>query len=101
LPTDANCPIDNRFGIILDAEGTHANRSDEIASAEIMVARVERRFGLKPGRLAADPAYGAAKLLKWLWDRGITPHVPLWDKSARPDGQVQPGRLRTALKLAV
>ena len=52
-----------------------------------MVARVERRFDLKPERLAGDTAYGAAKLLKWLWDRAITPHVPVWDKSARPDGK--------------
>ncbi len=79
---DANYLIDNRFGIILDAGGTRANRTDEIAIAETMLARVERRFDLKPERLAGDTAYGAAKLLKWLWDRGITPHVPVWDKSA-------------------
>ena len=84
---DANYLIDNRFGIILDAGGTRANRTDEIAIAETMLARVERRFDLKPERLAGDTAYGAAKLLKWLWDRGITPHVPVWDKSARSDGK--------------
>ena len=84
---DANYLIDNKFGIILDAEGTRANRSAETASAETMVDRVERRFDLKPERLAGDTAYGAAKLLKWLWDRGITPHVPVWDKSARSDGK--------------
>jgi len=84
---DANYLIDNRFGIILDADGTRANRTDEIAITETMLARVEHRFDLKPERLAGDTAYGAAKLLKWLWDRGITPHVPVWDKSARPDGK--------------
>jgi hypothetical protein len=84
---DANYLIDNKFGIILDAEGTRANRSDEMAITETMVARVERRFDLKPERLAGDTAYGAAKLLKWLWNRGITPHVPVWDKSARSDGK--------------
>ena len=84
---DANYLIDNKFGIILDADGTRANRSDEMAIAETMVARVERRFDLRPERLAGDTAYGAAKLLKWLWDRGITPHVPVWDKSARSDGK--------------
>ena len=30
--------------------------------------------------------YGAVRLLKWLIDRKITPHVPVWDKSARHDG---------------
>jgi hypothetical protein len=27
-----------------------------------------------------------ARLLKWLVDRKITPHVPVWDKSARHHG---------------
>ena len=84
---DANYLIDNKCGIILDADGTRANRSEEMAIAETMVDRVQRRFDLKPQRLAGDTAYGAAKLLKWLWDRGITPHVPVWDKSARSDGK--------------
>ena len=30
--------------------------------------------------------YGAVRLLKWLVDRKITPHVLVWDKSARTDG---------------
>ncbi len=84
---DANYLIDNKVGIILDAEGTRANRIEEIAIAKTMVARVERRFALKPERLAGDTVYGAARLLKWLWDRGITPHVPVWDRSARSDGK--------------
>ena len=25
-------------------------------------------------------------MLKWLMDRGITPHIPVWDKSRRDDG---------------
>ena len=44
-----------------------------------MVDRVGRRFDLRPRRLAGDAAYGAVKLLKWLVDRGIMPHVPVWD----------------------
>ena len=31
-------------------------------------------------------AYGTAKFLGWLIDAGITPHVPVWDKSTRGDG---------------
>jgi transposase len=84
---DANYLIDNKLGIIIDAEGTRANRSDEIAVTETMIERVERRFGLAPERLAGDTAYGAARLLKWLWDRGITPHVPVWDKSKQTGGR--------------
>jgi transposase len=90
---DANYLIDNRFGIILDADGTRANRTDEIAIAETMLARVERRFDLKPERLAGDTAYGAAKLLKWLWDQHHTARSGV-GQVREIRRQVQPGRLR-------
>ena len=83
---DANYLVDNKAGIIVDAEGTRANRAAEIAITETMVERVRRRFDLRPRRLVGDSVYGAVRLLKWLVDREITPHVPVWDKSARHDG---------------
>jgi transposase len=83
---DVNYLIDNKVGIILDAEGTRANRIAEIAVAQTMVERVRRRFDLQPQRLAGDTVYGAVRLLKWLVDRQIAPHIPVWDKSARSDG---------------
>jgi transposase len=83
---DANYLIDNKAGIIVDAEGTRANRTVEITVAQTMVERVSRCFDLWPQRLAGDTVYGAVRLLKWLVDRKITPHVPVWDKSARHDG---------------
>src|SRR6202051_4303761 len=83
---DANYLIDNKAGIIIDAVGTRANRTVEIAVTQTMVERVERRFDLRPQRLAGDTVYGAVRLLKWLVDRNIAPHVPVWDKSERPDG---------------
>ena len=55
-----------------------ANKVAEIAVTKIMIERVKRRFGLQPQRLAADTAYGAIRLLKWLVDRGISPHIPVW-----------------------
>ena len=83
---DVNYLIDNKVGIIVDAEGTRANRIAEIAVTQTMVERVGRRFNLRPQRLAGDTVYGAVRLLKWLVDRNIAPHVPVWDKSARHDG---------------
>lgn len=83
---DANYLIDNKAGIIVDAEGTRANRIVEIAVTQTMMDRVRRRFNLQPQRLAGDTAYGAVRLLKWLVDRQIAPHIPVWDKSARSDG---------------
>jgi transposase len=83
---DANYLIDNKAGIIVDAEGTRANRVVEIAVTQTMMERVSRRFGLRPQRLAGDTVYGAVRLLKWLVDRSVTPHIPVWDKAARHDG---------------
>ena len=83
---DANYLIDNKVRIIVDAEGTRANRTVEITITETMIDRAKRRFDLRPQRLAGDSVYGAVRLLKWLVDRKITPHVPVWDKSARHNG---------------
>ncbi len=81
-----NYLIDNKLGVIVDAEGNRANRIDENRACVAMVERVARRFALKPKRLAADTAYGNARTLKSLVDRGIEPHIPVWDKSRRDDG---------------
>ena len=83
---DANYLIDNKLGVIVDAEGTRANRVEENRVALSMVERVMTRFDLKPKRLAADTAYGTGKTLKGLMDHGIEPHIPVWDKSRRKDG---------------
>ena len=88
---DANYLIDNKLGIIVDAEGTRANRIEENRACVSMVERVIKRFDLKPERLAADTAYGSGKTLKALMDCGIDPHVPVWDKSKRTDGTFSKG----------
>ena len=52
-----------------------------------MIERTQDRFGLYPERLAADTAYGSAEMLDWLvHERGIEPHIPVFDKSQRRDG---------------
>jgi hypothetical protein len=76
---DASYLIDNKAGIIIDAEGTRANRVVEIFVTRTMIERVARRFGLQPRRLAGDTVYGAVSPLKWLVDRRITPHLPSAD----------------------
>jgi len=82
----ANYLVDNKFGVIVDAEGNRANRIDENEAALAMVERVARRFALKPKILAADTAYGNARTLKTLVERGVEPHIPVIDKSTRTDG---------------
>jgi hypothetical protein len=52
-----------------------------------MIERTEERLGLKPERLVGDTAYGTAPMLNWLVEeKGIAPHIPLFDKSKRDDG---------------
>lgn len=82
-----NYLIDVKFGIILDVEASRAIRQAEVGAARTMIERTEARFGLKPDLLAADTAYGSAPMLDWLVEeKGIAPHIPVLDKSARYDG---------------
>ena len=51
-----------------------------------MISRSEAQFGLCPARLAGNSAYGSAEMLQWLvHERGIEPHIPVFDKSKRAD----------------
>src|SRR6202041_2714000 len=63
-----------------------ARTYDEVESTKTMLERTERRFGLKPKRLAADTAYGTGRFLGWLVGRRIVPHIPVPDASERDDG---------------
>jgi transposase len=82
-----NYLIDLDHAVIVDVEATRAIRQAEVGAARTMIDRVQDRFGLYPERLAADSAYGSAEMLNWLVnERGIEPHVPVFDKSERTDG---------------
>lgn len=82
-----NYLIDLDAGIIVDVEATPAFRTQEVDATKIMVDRVEERFAIKPDRLVGDTAYGVAQMLDWMVnDKGIAPHVPVWDKTERDDG---------------
>ena len=67
-------------------EATPARTYDEVAATKTMIERTEQTLGLKPDWLAADTAYGTGKFLGWLVGTGITPQIPVWDKSQRDDG---------------
>ncbi len=84
-----NYLIDLDHAIIVDVEATRAIRQAEVGAARTMIERVEESFELYPERLAADSAYGSAEMLGWLvHERGIEPHIPVFDKSARTDGSL-------------
>lgn len=81
-----NYLIDIEHAVIVDVEPTPARTYDEVESTKVMLDRTERRFSLKPKRLAADTAYGTGRFLGWLVGRGIAPHIPVRDASERDDG---------------
>src|ERR1700716_3427099 len=82
-----NYLIDLKCAVILDVEATTAVRQAEVTTQRRMIDRTQERFGLWPGRLAADTRYGSAENLAWLvHERGIEPHIPVFDKSKRTDG---------------
>jgi transposase len=81
-----NYMIDVEHAVIVDVEATPARTYDEVAATRTMINRTETTLGLKPERLTADTAYGTGKLLAWLLDRDITPHIPVWERYERTDG---------------
>jgi len=82
-----NCLADLKCAVIVDVEPSSAIRQAEVTASKTMVVRVEQCFDLKPDRFVADSAYGSAEMLNWLvYERGIEPHIPVFDKSSRDDG---------------
>ena len=89
-----NYLIDLDHAIIVDVEASTAIRQAEVTAAKTMIDRVDGRFGLYPEKLAADTAYGSGEMLDWLvHERGIEPHIPVFDKSHRSDGTFSAQRL--------
>ena len=79
--------IDLKSAVIIDVAATTAVRQAEVTAQQRMIDRTRERFGLWPERLSADTAYGSAENLAWLvHERGIEPHIPVFDKSQRSDG---------------
>lgn len=82
-----NYLIDLKHAVIVDVEASRAIRQAEVGAVRTMIDRVDERFGLYPEKLAADTAYGTAEMLGWLVnEKGIEPHIPVFDKSQRIDG---------------
>lgn len=83
----ANYLVDLDNAIVVDVEATTAIRQAEVTAAKRMIDRTMECFGLYPARLAGDSGYGSAEMLGWLvYEKGIEPHVTVFDKSGRKDG---------------
>lgn len=86
-----NYLIDMENAVIVDVEATPTRISREVEATETMIERTSRTFDLKPGRIAGDVAYGTGRMLGWLTDQRIEPHIPVWDKGRRNDGTLSRG----------
>ncbi len=79
-----NYLIDLKHAVIMDVEATTAVRQAEVTAQRRMLDRTRERFGIWPERLAADTGYGDAANLAWLvHERGIEPHIPVFEKGRR------------------
>jgi transposase len=82
-----NYLVDVQHAVIVDVEPSTAVRQAEVTAAKTMIERVHDGLDLWPERLIADTGYGSAEMLDWLvHERGIEPHIPVFDKSKRTDG---------------
>jgi transposase len=85
-----NYLVDLDHAVIVDVEATTSVRQAEVTAQRRMIERTQDRFGIWPQRLVADTAYGSAPNLAWLVeDKGIEPHIPVFDKSSRDDGSFE------------
>lgn len=80
-----NYLIGTEHAVIVNVEVTPARTYDEVAATRVMIERTQQRFAMTPRQLAADTAYGTGKFLAFVVGAGITPHIPVWDKSTRSD----------------
>jgi transposase len=84
-----NYLIDLDHAVIVSVEVTNAIRQAEVTAQRWMIERAYERFGLWPERLVADGGYGygyGADISWLIEERGIEPHIPGIDHSARRDG---------------
>ena len=82
-----NYLIDTDHAVIVDVEATTAIRQAEVTAAKRMIERAAAHHGLQPHRLIGDTGYGSAEMLSWLVDnKGIEPHIPVFEKGIRDDG---------------
>lgn len=81
--------------MIVDVEASTAIRQAQVTAQRTMIDSMQERFGIWPQRLAADTGYGDAANLAWLvHERGIEPHIPVFDHASRRTDSFQ----RTAFR---
>lgn len=76
--------MENRNGLVVDGEATHASGTAEREAAKRMAARTIKKAG---ATLGADKGYDVAAFVQALRQQKITPHVAAKDKSSAIDAR--------------
>ena len=84
----ANYLIDLDHAIIVDVEASTAVRQAEVKAAKTMIERAQTSASSSTrSGWPATSAMVRREMLEWLvHERGIEPHIPVFDKSKRTDG---------------
>ena len=76
--------MENRCGLVMDAEVTQATGTAEREAAQVMVKRTVKPSG---GTLGADKAYDVKSFVEAMRSRQVTPHVAQKTKGSALDGR--------------
>ena len=89
--------MENRNGLVVDVETTHASGTAEREAAKVMVYR---SIGKAGGTLGADKGYDVAEFVAAMRKVKVTPHVAKKDKGSAIDGRTtRHDGYRTSVKL--
>ena len=78
--------MDNPSRVILDAAvSSQCGRRAEADLARDGLDRVKWKYGIIPLTLGADKGYATGQFIHDIYQRGITPHVPVWDTRSEHD----------------
>lgn len=76
--------MENRHGLVVDVETTHATGTAEREAAKTMVARTIKKAG---ATLGADKGYAVAEFVEVMREARVTPHVAQKAKGSAIDGR--------------
>ena len=74
--------LENRNGLVVDVETTHATGTAEREAAKVMAARTVTKAG---ATLGADKGYDVAEFVEAIREQGVTPHVAQKKKGSAID----------------
>lgn len=83
--------MDNSSRVILDAAVSGlCGRGAEMELASAALDRIKWKYKLNPLTIGADKGYAAGQFIAGMFEKGITPHVPVWDTRRERETGIYP-----------